>query len=418
MTLTEDPEIEAENRRLARIRELQLEQTINEINDKLPDIERNMTEFWSCLNFIVPNPDSFDMPLGSGFLSSSAQPEVAPSTSDLREEGYRLGVTVPISINPLSLLIVEENDDNQAVLENLKSCYLLLTKQQIPLLNRLLERLSKLGAANDSLKKLIDQKNTLLRAKLRYESLKIKWRKADNIIADDDNDDDDWLDVPSTSQAVIPDSAVQEQIIENKVSEEKPNVVDVKTASTSGVPTLLAAEIPEEASTSSVSHALLHSKEDNIWCSSSHIDEDGAPSKASTMLAEAMSTRTFYYVPKVEEPGEILTCGAPLKNGKKCPRQDKIKCPFHGPIGSWHGKEEVKYNPEQPSTSRADQWRDQELERDITAAIGIDLTGPVKKSRKKTGLTDLKPADNPKNRISKRIFNRYALHSFYTFFLV
>eukprot|EP00899_Mesostigma_viride_P014379 jgi/Mesvir1/22942/Mv19452-RA.1 len=49
----------------------------------------------------------------------------------------------------------------------------------------------------------------------------------------------------------------------------------------------------------------------------------------SERVAE-LSLHTSYYT--APEPRVQRACGAPLKNGKLCPRRDLEKCPFHGPI--------------------------------------------------------------------------------------
>ncbi|XP_066505732.1 UV-stimulated scaffold protein A isoform X2 [Hoplias malabaricus] len=123
-------------------------------------------------------------------------------------------------------------------------------------------------------------------------------------------------------------------------------------------------------------------------------------------------------------------CKAPLPNGSLCERQDRIKCPFHGPIiprdeigrpinpedAARLEKEERKRREEQPD------WRDPELMREIEAATGEDLGssrtyGKGKKSgkgkgkkRKHPNLTDLKQtANTSRSRLEKKVFNKSSM---------
>ncbi|XP_022241557.1 UV-stimulated scaffold protein A-like isoform X1 [Limulus polyphemus] len=126
-------------------------------------------------------------------------------------------------------------------------------------------------------------------------------------------------------------------------------------------------------------------------------------------------------------------CNAPLTNGKLCPRQDRFKCPFHGPIITRDEKgnavnSESKYShsqESQPSTSSGKQpdWQDPDLLRDIEAATGINLElphcrgksqkgkGKGKKSKKKyPGLINIKTYQNTtRKRLSKKVFKKSSL---------
>lgn len=117
-------------------------------------------------------------------------------------------------------------------------------------------------------------------------------------------------------------------------------------------------------------------------------------------------------------------CRAPLGNGKLCPRQDRLKCPFHGQIipRDQDGKpcrpedrqreeqEELRRRQEQPD------WRDPELMRDIEAATGHDLgsdrVGKKGKGKKKKfpNLSDLKQhANTSRSRLEKKVFNKSSM---------
>ncbi|XP_030621623.1 UV-stimulated scaffold protein A [Chanos chanos] len=120
-------------------------------------------------------------------------------------------------------------------------------------------------------------------------------------------------------------------------------------------------------------------------------------------------------------------CRAPMPNGSLCERQDRVKCPFHGPIiprdelgrptnpedAARLEREEWKRREEQPD------WRDPELMRDIEAATGEDLGSSRKfgkgnkgkgKKKKYPNLTDLKQkANTAHSRLEKKVFNKSSM---------
>lgn len=120
-------------------------------------------------------------------------------------------------------------------------------------------------------------------------------------------------------------------------------------------------------------------------------------------------------------------CKTPMPNGSLCERQDRVKCPFHGPIiprdelgkpinpedAARLEKEEFKRREEQKD------WRDPELMREIEAATGEDLgsskvfgKGKKGKGKKKKypNLTDLKQSTNTsRSRLEKKVFNKTSM---------
>ncbi|XP_022669742.1 UV-stimulated scaffold protein A-like [Varroa jacobsoni] len=121
------------------------------------------------------------------------------------------------------------------------------------------------------------------------------------------------------------------------------------------------------------------------------------------------------------------SCRAPLPSGRLCPRQDRYKCPFHGPIIA-RDKVGKASNDEgaadSPSTSSGDMtsrsglldWQDPGLLRDIEAQTGIDLRMPPKrgtgqkKRKKKGGLTDVKKEENTaRRRLERKVFNKSSV---------
>ncbi|XP_078809881.1 UV-stimulated scaffold protein A isoform X2 [Oryzias latipes] len=119
-------------------------------------------------------------------------------------------------------------------------------------------------------------------------------------------------------------------------------------------------------------------------------------------------------------------CRAPLGSGKLCQRQDRLKCPFHGPIipRDEEGRPcrpEDRQREEQEERRKREQepdWRDAELMRDIEAATGEDLGsdrlgGKKKKGKKKKkypNLSDLKQSsDTSRSRLERKVFNKSTM---------
>ncbi|XP_029967420.1 UV-stimulated scaffold protein A isoform X2 [Salarias fasciatus] len=122
------------------------------------------------------------------------------------------------------------------------------------------------------------------------------------------------------------------------------------------------------------------------------------------------------------------SCRAPLGGGKLCPRQDRLKCPFHGPIVP-RDQEGRACRPEDRARDEQEQrrrretqppdWFDPQLMRDIEAATGEDLgsdrvpgkRGRGKKKKKKyPNLSDLKQSTNTsRSRLERKVFNKSSL---------
>lgn len=118
-------------------------------------------------------------------------------------------------------------------------------------------------------------------------------------------------------------------------------------------------------------------------------------------------------------------CKTPMPNGGLCERQDRVKCPFHGPIiprdelGKPTNPEDAVRLEKEEWKRREDQpdWRDPELMRDIELATGEDLgssktfgkgkKGKGKGKKKKfPNLSDLKKGVNTsRSRLEKKVFN-------------
>uniref|UniRef100_A0A665VHI5 UV-stimulated scaffold protein A n=1 Tax=Echeneis naucrates TaxID=173247 RepID=A0A665VHI5_ECHNA len=113
-------------------------------------------------------------------------------------------------------------------------------------------------------------------------------------------------------------------------------------------------------------------------------------------------------------------CKAPLGDGRLCHRQDRLKCPFHGPIiprdqeGLPCRQEDRVIEERREKRRREEQpdWRDTALMRDIEVTtgqnLGSDRVAKKGKGKKKfPNLSDLKQrANTPRSRLQRKVFNQ------------
>lgn len=109
-----------------------------------------------------------------------------------------------------------------------------------------------------------------------------------------------------------------------------------------------------------------------------------------------------------------------MPTGRLCPRQDRHKCPLHGPIIA----RDLNGNPSEPgkcvlalpSTSKTPDWQDPALLKELKASTGIDLKMPEKGRKRKTpkkkyeNLTDVKALKNTsRSRLQNKVFDPKSL---------
>ncbi|CAE1319628.1 UVSSA [Acanthosepion pharaonis] len=156
-----------------------------------------------------------------------------------------------------------------------------------------------------------------------------------------------------------------------------------------------------------------------------------APKEAECTASEQdialLKNRSFSFVGEFEPVK--WKCRAPMPNGTLCPRMDRIKCPFHGKIigrdnmGRPTNKEDAERLAKDEAAKNG--WQDKELQRDIEAALGIDLgsdrdlcvekgkgkgKGKRKKKKEEVNLTDIKtPRNSVHDRLQKKLFKASTL---------
>ncbi|XP_049807947.1 UV-stimulated scaffold protein A-like isoform X2 [Schistocerca nitens] len=159
-----------------------------------------------------------------------------------------------------------------------------------------------------------------------------------------------------------------------------------------------------------------------FWSATStdELEEIPVPDGAATLR-----TRVIEFTGKYEPVK--WACRAPLPSGKLCPRRDRYKCPFHGPIVPRDEKgQRTDGQPDEKSEANSDDtnknvpdWQDPQLLEDIKEATGIDLKMPekrkkqsTKKERKKKfpGLTDIsEKRKSSYERLSRKIFKKSSM---------
>ncbi|XP_065174423.1 UV-stimulated scaffold protein A-like isoform X1 [Sycon ciliatum] len=169
---------------------------------------------------------------------------------------------------------------------------------------------------------------------------------------------------------------------------------------------------------------------------------DTEPEFVNKDLWESANQRSILFTGKFE-PVKWM-CRVPLPSGKLCPRKDRVKCPFHGPIIARDnqgrpdttgqtgdednaGQSSLDKNKSaaaaassagtSSSTTAAPRAAWLDLEADVAAAVGVPemQAKPPRKKRKavakESTLADLDADVNtPKSRIAKRIFSKGAIN--------
>ena len=124
------------------------------------------------------------------------------------------------------------------------------------------------------------------------------------------------------------------------------------------------------------------------------------------------------------------TCRAPLASGKLCPRQDRVKCPFHGKVIARDENGKPSHREDQlaeekrlelENANKVPDWQDPKLLAELKETTGVDLRMPDKSKRgwrknlpgeekKYAGLTDIKAIHNTTySRLAKKVFQKSAM---------
>ncbi len=163
-----------------------------EIEESQQDLEECATQIENCLELLMPNPDNFLHDQDASKLNQDDGDE-----DELQDHGI-FNAKTKISIELKEGNEVEVNDDNRAVIENLRDQHILLTHKLSPMVKKWSVTLTKAGEIGDQnvLKRVIDIKTRLDSIEDKAKPLKHLLqtsRKKDS--QDSSDDDDDFIEV-------------------------------------------------------------------------------------------------------------------------------------------------------------------------------------------------------------------------------
>ncbi|XP_031175434.1 UV-stimulated scaffold protein A [Sander lucioperca] len=382
---------------------------------------------------------------------------------------------------------VKETEDNEAVVSTLIDLHRLIITKHLPAVQGWVQVFTRSGAEQQLLRRALDLKRCLEAALQKHKELHIDYRtrvrrvmkaSADGEEDDDDEDDDDFDEVPEKEgyEPHIPEHLRAEYGLDSAPSTStapppatRPAAAPLPSSSTSSSSRRLKRLIEEEQDPTCAAATLRRLRQSlPPPAESSSSSRSGSDQKAADApvvpfgldlyywgqeqpnagkIIKSVSQHQFWVPIDVDEerenkelqaesrsryisfPGSFTPvshhCRAPVGGGKLCQRQDRLKCPFHGPIvpRDQEGRpcrQEDRLREEQEERRRREEqpdWRDAELMRDIEAATGEDLgsdrvgkKGKGKKKKKYPNLSDLKQSANTsRSRLEKKVFNKSSM---------
>uniref|UniRef100_I3K0F5 UV-stimulated scaffold protein A n=1 Tax=Oreochromis niloticus TaxID=8128 RepID=I3K0F5_ORENI len=417
---------------------------------------------------------------------SSTEEEEADDEDFIRNSGL-ISHSYSLDLNLSPGLHVKETEDNEPVVSTVIDLHKLITTKHLPAVQGWVQVFTKSGGEEQLLRRALDLKRSLEATLQKHKELHIDYkarvRKVMKVSSDgEDDDDDDFDEVPEKEgyEPHIPEHLRAEygldpspststgSVAEKKPSTKKTAAPPLSSSSYSSMRRLkqLAEEVQDPTSVVATLHLLREkmppsSSEPSSSQSSSKQTNVNAPvvpfgldvfywgqeQPSAGRIIKSASQHQFWVPAEVEEeveneellaesrsryisfPGSFVPvshfCRAPLSDGKLCQRQDRFKCPFHGPIiprdqeGRACRQEDQEREEQEERRKREQQpdWRDAELMRDIEAATGEDLGsdrlgGKKRKGKKKKypHLSDLKQSTNTSRcRLEKKVFNKSSL---------
>ncbi|XP_036069882.1 UV-stimulated scaffold protein A isoform X2 [Oryzias melastigma] len=420
---------------------------------------------------------------GSEEEESSDEEELTDDCSALRSSGL-LSHSYSLDLNLSPGLHVKETEDNEPVVSTVIELHKLIKTKHLPAVQGWVQVFTKSRADEQLLRRALDLKRSLEGALQKHKELHIDYKTRTCRATDTSDDDDDFDEVPEKEgyEPHIPEhlraeygldpspSTSTAQTTQTRPPVKRPAPPPPKTTSFSTSrrlkrlleeqqdPTSAAAtlsllrqkmSVPQEPSSSSGASSSSSSSQKTVQAPVVPFGLDlyywGQEQPNAGKIIKSASQHQFWVPAEVEEevenkelleqsksryisfPGRFVPvshfCRAPLGGGKLCQRQDRLKCPFHGPIipRDEEGKPcrpEDRRREEQEERRKREQepeWRDAELMRDIEAATGEDLGsdrlgGKKKKKGKKKkypNLSDLKQSSNTsRSRLERKVFNK------------
>uniref|UniRef100_A0A672ZRG5 UV-stimulated scaffold protein A n=1 Tax=Sphaeramia orbicularis TaxID=375764 RepID=A0A672ZRG5_9TELE len=410
-----------------------------------------------------------------------------PSVEDLfiRNSGLiSHSYSLDLNLSPGGCSVGRETEDNEAVVSTVIDLHRLITTKHLPAVQSWVQIFTKSGAEEQLLRRALHLKGSLEAAVQKHKELHIDYKT--RVRGEDDEDDDDDFDEvpekegyephipehlraeygldpsPSTSTAPAPKTPPAKRppppppLSSSSSSRRLKRLMEEEQDPTSAAATLRLLKqtlpLPTETSSSGPHPSKVASAQKAPSAPVVPFGLDlyywGQDQPSAGKIIKSASQHQFWVPTEVEEevenkelaaesrsryisfPGSFSPvthhCGAPLGDGRLCQRQDRLKCPFHGPIipRDQDGRPRLKEDQlreereEQRRSQEEPDWRDVELMRDIEAATGQDLgsnrvgkKGKGKGKKKKfPNLSDLKQnANTSRSRLEKKVFNKSSM---------
>lgn len=468
-TEAERQRAQEERQRAEEIRNKKIEKIRKELDESSQEMQDCLDQYNNCFKLLIPDVHDFFIPLsydaaseGGGFMLDSEENDedklsdihngeteesFAYGSESMRSHGIMKGVNVQIDLD--NVKTVQKSTDNEVVIENLKEYVSILKTKMLPRVRRWEDIIKPYSEGNEALiKTIIDRKTLIQNSVKKFESLNIvnKENKKESEVKDtdfdSDDDDDDFIEVGFDDPRVVNAAASEAALLgmtktsfgsSSSAQPDDPNNQPSSSGWSGGTSQQQPCEGQHKTSTKS---------KENIRSPDEYLGKGTAPPKRLHNPLAGLSqvwtaTADLHEQEDVQATGGILgiatqrvnyertwepvkwACRAPLKTGQLCPRRDRDKCPFHGPIIP---RDEAG-NPLRPEDAAKEKaareqyerdhpaWQDPQLLAELKAATGVDLKvekGRHKRKRKYENLTDLKKT-TPRERLAKQIFSHKAV---------
>lgn len=464
-TEAEQQRAEQERQKAEEIKNKKIEKIKRELEGSSKEINDCITQFHNCFKLLIPDVHDFFIPLSSEEVGSQGEGLVSHGEKGIQEEasndddeeleenaeygsefmrGHGIMKGTNVKINLEDVRKVQRTEDNEVVIENLKEYISILNTKLLPSVRRWEEIIQPYSAGNESLiKTIIDHKISIQNCVKRFESLNIVHKENQNITkdinSDSDDDDDDFIEVPWDDPRVVRAAASEAALLgvtkhsSNHSASSQPDDPDnqpsssglchtssqVQSAGPSSSKTSESYRFPDEYLNKETSAPKRHQNPlaglSQVWTATADLHEQEEVQSTGGILG--IATQRVNYE-RSWEPVK-WACRAPLKTGQLCPRKDREKCPFHGPIVP-RDETGKPLRPEDAAREQAAReqyerdhpaWQDPQLLAELKAATGVDLKvdkGRRKRKHKYENLTDLKKT-TPKERLAKKILSKKAV---------
>lgn len=461
-TEAERQRAEEERQRVEEIKRKKIEKIRRDLQETSPEIKNCIVQFQNCFKLLIPDVHDFFIVLNDedtsqkgGFIcddednkGSIPHEEVEENLEDIeygsdfmRAHGIMKGTNVQINLEDVRK--VQETVDNEVVIRNLREHVQVLRTKFLPLVKGWEQTMRPFSEGNGNIiRQILDIKQLVERSVKKFESLKVLPQEKPYHTADNDfdsDDDDDFLEVPFDDPRVISAAASEAALLGMIKSPQNTDHLQPSDLhnqpSTSGVSHLCGQQSVKET-------VKMKKKLQTIRCPDEYLSKESfTPKRHHNPLAGLSqvwtATPDLHEQEEMENTGGILgvatqrvnyertwepvkwACRAPLKSGRLCPRMDREKCPFHGPVVP---RDEVgkPLNPEDAARERAAReqyerdhpaWQDPQLLAEIKAATGVDLKVPKGRQKRKhryENLTDLRK-NTSRERLAKKVLSKKAL---------